>query len=86
MNGWTAERRAKASAAIHRWKPWEKATGPKTTDGKARSRMNGFKGNPRETRRREMRAIREALDAHNEAIWSIFDRLSGENTAQSQPP
>jgi hypothetical protein len=37
MNGWTAERRTRQGAAIHRWKPWERSTGPKTTEGKARA-------------------------------------------------
>ena len=34
-NGWTDERRAKQAAAIHRWAPWTKSTGPRTAAGKA---------------------------------------------------
>jgi hypothetical protein len=41
---WTPERRAKQAAAIRRWKPWEKSTGPNTADGKARSSRNADKG------------------------------------------
>src|SRR4029077_20046551 len=29
MNGWTAEQRKRQGAAIHRWKPWKRSTGPK---------------------------------------------------------
>lgn len=42
-NGWTPERRAKQSADIRRYRPWEKSTGPKTPAGKARSSQNGIK-------------------------------------------
>jgi hypothetical protein len=35
-NGWTSERKARQSALIRRWKPWEKSTGPKSPEGKAR--------------------------------------------------
>ena len=43
-NGWTPERRARQAEAIRRWKPWERSTGPKTEEGKARSAMRGDKG------------------------------------------
>lgn len=42
-NGWTPERRARQAAAIKRWKPWEKSTGPKTDDGKHASSLNAVK-------------------------------------------
>lgn len=41
-SGWTPERQAKQAEAIQRWKPWEKSTGPRTAEGKARSSKNGF--------------------------------------------
>lgn len=43
-SGWTLERRAQQSAAIRRWQPWEKSTGPRSSDGKARSARNADKG------------------------------------------
>lgn len=43
-NGWTPERRARQAEAIRRWKPWEQSTGPKTAEGKARAKMNGYRG------------------------------------------
>lgn len=42
-NGWTQERRLRQSEAIKRWKPWEKSTGAKTTEGKEKSKMNAWK-------------------------------------------
>lgn len=42
-NGWTQERRLRQSEAIKSWKPWEKSTGAKTTEGKEHSKMNAFK-------------------------------------------
>ncbi len=40
---WTAERRARHSAAIRKWAPWKKSTGPRTSEGKAISCMNALK-------------------------------------------
>lgn len=41
---WTDERRARQAEAIRRWKPWEKSTGPRTAEGKAKASRNAFKG------------------------------------------
>jgi hypothetical protein len=57
-NGWTLERRAKQAEAIRRWQPWTRSTGPRTQDGKERTRMNGYKGNMREALRTLARALR----------------------------
>jgi hypothetical protein len=43
-SGWTPERRAKQAEAIRRWQPWDKSTGPRTEEGKARSSRNADKG------------------------------------------
>lgn len=43
-SSWTPERRAKQAEAIRRWKPWDKSTGPRTEEGKARSSRNADKG------------------------------------------
>lgn len=48
MSRWTPERRAKQAAAIHRWTPWTRATGPRTEKGKARSSRNAWKGRNRD--------------------------------------
>lgn len=47
-SAWTPERRARQAEAIRRWKPWEKSTGPKTAEGKARVSRNAYKGAHRE--------------------------------------
>lgn len=41
-SAWSAERRARQAAAIHRWAPWRTA-GVRSTAGKAISRMNALK-------------------------------------------
>ena len=43
-SSWTPERRARQAALIRTWKPWQQATGPRTTDGKAVASKNAYKG------------------------------------------
>ena len=43
-SGWTTERRARQAALIRTWKPWERATGPRTADGKATASRNAYNG------------------------------------------
>ena len=40
---WTEERKQRQRAIIQKTKPWEKSTGPKTAEGKARASLNTFK-------------------------------------------
>lgn len=58
----TPEHRALRSELIRRWKPWEKSTGPKSEDGKARSAMRGFKGGDRAMLRDVARVLREQAE------------------------
>jgi hypothetical protein len=52
------------SELIRRWKPWEKSTGPKSAEGKARSAKRGFKGGEaREMLRELRRLLREQKEA-----------------------
>ncbi len=62
-NGWTSERRARQAALIHRWKPWERSTGPKTPEGKARVSRNPYKGGTRAMLRELARLLREQGEA-----------------------
>lgn len=39
-SAWSQERRERQRQAIRRWRPWDKATGPRTEKGKARSSLN----------------------------------------------
>jgi hypothetical protein len=41
---WSEATRARQSARIREWKPWEKSTGPLTEDGKSQSSRNANKG------------------------------------------
>lgn len=66
---WTPERRARQSALIRVWKPWERATGPRTLEGKAAAARNAFKGGHRQMLRElarmvnaEVKASRDLLD------------------------
>ena len=48
-NGWTPERKARQAELIKLWRPWETTQGPVTPEGKKRSAMRGYKGDPRGT-------------------------------------
>lgn len=43
MPRWTDEARLKQSEKIRDWKPWEKSTGAKTPEGKAKSAANNYR-------------------------------------------
>ena len=43
-NGWTQERRERQSLLIRSWRPWDKATGPKSPEGKAKVSRNAYTG------------------------------------------
>ena len=58
-SGWTSERRVWQSKMMQVWRPWEKATGPKTPEGKAVVSRNAFKGGEREMLRELARLLRE---------------------------
>jgi hypothetical protein len=58
-NGWTLKRRARQAKLIHRWKPWERSTGPKTPAGKRRVSRNADKGSTRPLLRELARLLRE---------------------------
>ena len=47
MRGWTPERRLKQSLKIRQWRPWDNSTGPRTSEGKAASSRNAYRGGVR---------------------------------------
>lgn len=51
-NGWTEERRREQAAAIRKWRPWERSTGPRTVEGKAKVSRNAWRGGTRALLRR----------------------------------
>lgn len=68
---WTSERRAKHSAAIRRWAPWTKSTGPRTAEGKEISKMNAWKHGQYS---RQAFAFRAALRRNALTIKFLFQR------------
>lgn len=68
MNGWTPERRARQAVLIRIWRPWERSTGPRSPDGKARTSRNGFKGGHRAMLRALARELDEALREQREML------------------
>ena len=56
---WTAEQRAQQSQKIRQWQPWNKSTGARTPEGKARASRNAYKGGNRGLMRQLMALLRE---------------------------
>lgn len=63
-NGWTSERRARQAERIHEWRPWERASGPKTEAGKAVVARNAWKGGMRQV----MRELGQALSKQRDSL------------------
>ena len=57
----TALHRERQRQAIHRWKPWNYSTGPRTSAGKTRSSRRGYKGGQRLLARAVARCLRQQL-------------------------
>ena len=47
MPRWTPEARMRQAERIRQWSPWSKSTGPRTVEGKNRSKTNALKGSAR---------------------------------------
>ena len=60
-NGWTPERRSRQAAAIRRWKPWERSSGPRTVEGKAIVSRNAFRGAVRPRLRALAKAVNDLV-------------------------
>ena len=67
LNATWYEMRAAAAARIRATKPWTKATGPRTQEGKAISSQNSYRGGRREKSRALVRSFL--------ASWTAFRRL-----------
>lgn len=65
-NGWTAERRARQSALIRTWKPWEQSTGPRTDEGKVIASLN---------RQRALDAARQDIAEARRKLMAAQSRL-----------
>jgi hypothetical protein len=78
----TPEHRARQAERIKQWKPWEKSTGPRTEEGKARAAMRGYKGALRPKMRQECKRLTaEAMaqlamrKAREQARWELYRAL-----------
>lgn len=70
-NGWTEERKARQRAAIQRWKPWKRSTGPRTDEGKARVARNAYRGGERQKQREFGQMFRALLEQHASALETL---------------
>ena len=68
VNAWTADRRVRQGRAIRRWRPWEHATGPRTSEGKARSARNADRGGEWRRERELFKMLQQSLREHREAL------------------
>ena len=65
--------------AVHRVRPWEASTGPRTAQGKERSRMNAWRHGERSLAASEQR--REATE-----LMRVIRRLAPPNGPEGGPP
>lgn len=65
---WTAEARARQAELIKTWRPWERSTGPRTSDGKAKVALNAWKGGKRPALEELSKLLSEALRHHAETL------------------
>lgn len=64
---------------IERWRPWERSTGPRTAEGKARASQNAYKGAVRPA----LRALARALSGQERAKRQLLhDEQPGESWSQ----
>ena len=67
----TSERRAQQSARIRTWKPWTRATGPRTPEGKARASRNAWRGGTWKMLRELSRLVNAEVKAGRDLVEAI---------------
>lgn len=65
---WTLERKQRQAELIKSWKPWEKSTGPRTSEGKARVSRNAWQGGTRTQLRKLSKDLNEELASLGQAV------------------
>ena len=75
-NGWTEERRKRQSLLIQKWKPWEKSTGPRSPEGKAKASRNAFKGGIRPLLRMIDRVLCKQQQSLDELSTEDYDSMA----------
>ena len=71
MSAWTPERKARQSAAIQVWRPWEKSTGPRTEAGKGQSSRNAYKESAQRRQDELLAEFRKLLSAQREKLREL---------------
>lgn len=81
----TPEHRRLRGELIRKWKPWEKSTGPKTVEGKARAAKRGYKGGWRKQMQELRRLLKDQEQARGQLKCSAtgYDRFQ-ERVSQRQ--
>ena len=69
---WFPEERQRQAALIREQKPWEKSTGPKTSEGKQAVRHNGLKHGFRSAEMRALCRLLAAQRAHVRAVLAAW--------------
>jgi hypothetical protein len=82
-NGWTPERRARQAELIRGWRPWESSTGPRTVEGKARSRMNRYRGGNKTKVREFARLVRELLGDNARMLEAVEEAADASDGAEA---
>ena len=57
MRHWTPEERERQRELIESWQPWKRSTGPRTAEGRQRSKLNAVKHGLRGEEMRELRRL-----------------------------
>ena len=68
---WTPERRARQAALIGTWKPWTRAIGPRTPEGKAKASRNAWKGGHRQMLRALSRMVNAEIRESRDLVGTI---------------
>jgi hypothetical protein len=67
---WTEDRKARQAALIRTRRPWERSTGPRTADGKAKASRNAWKGGQWLELRQESRIVNAEIRAARSLVTS----------------
>jgi hypothetical protein len=70
-SSWTPERKARQAALIGTWRPWERSTGPRTPDGKAKASRNAYKGGHWLMLRELSRMVNAEIRASRDLVGAI---------------
>ena len=67
-NGWTPERKARQAELIRTWRPWDKSTGPRSPEGKAKVSSNAYAGAHWKTMRELVKETNAMLREQRQAL------------------